>query len=145
MPDTATTPERIRDYSRLTQAEIGLALRLIEAGKTQTQAAEIIGCCQSTISRLVLDFTDTRIAAKARLANASLKVTEAAIEGSVIAAAGGKPEAALEILDRLEVAVKRQPDGGRGSQVNIVIGMPGQPAGHDPILVSPGVTRELSE
>jgi hypothetical protein len=38
---------------------------------------------------------------------------------------------ALEVLDRLDVLPKRRTESG-GHAVNIIIGMPGHPAGPDP-------------
>lgn len=136
MPETALQ-KPIPDYSRLSRADEALILKLAEDGRTQTEIAQLIGCSQPTVSDILRDFGDTRILARKRTHNRALDVANAAIEGSIIAANDGKPEAALELLDRLEVAPKRQVDSGKGTQVLIQIGMPGQPAGPDPVIDVP--------
>lgn len=121
-----------------------LMLSLRKQGLTQTEIAQQLNCAQSTVSRVLDDYIDSRELAKRRAHNLALKVVTAAIEGSIVAAADGKPEAALEVADRLGVLEKRQQDSGKGHQVNIVIGMPGQAAGPDPIALSPLPFASLS-
>ena len=55
---------------------------------------------------------------------------------------------ALEVLDRTEALPRRQVDSGAGTRVNILIGMPGRPAGPDPfeiIDVPRGPVAELGQ
>ena len=131
-------PEPIPDYSRLSRAEEALILKLHHDGQTQTTIAKQLGCAQSTVSRVLTDFSDTRELAKLRTHNRALDIAEAAVNGAIKAASEGKPEAALEIMDRQDVLARKQLDTGRGGNVNIVIGMPEQPAGPKPVFdVSP--------
>lgn len=132
-------PKPIRDYSRLSYTEIGLALKLREDGLTQTQIAQRLGCSQPTISTLLSELSDTRQIARLKLNNGAVKLAERVLAQADV-------DQSLEVLDRLEVATKRQADSGRGNQVNIVIGMPGQAAGPDPVIaISPAPSPLVSD
>ena len=119
--------ERNTDLSKLTHGEIILALRLHQDGLTQTEIAHRLACHRSTICRLLADYADTRELAKHKMQHGALKLAERVIAEADV-------EQSLEVLDRLEVAPKRQTDTSR-SGVQILIGMPGSPAGPDPLLV----------
>ncbi len=126
MPETAVG-KPIRDYSRLTPADVALILKLADDGRTQTYIAQQIGCHQSSVSDVLATFTDTREAAKRLAHNAAEKLTKRVIDDANV-------DQSLEVLDRIGVIEKRQMDGGRGGSVNIVIGLPGAPAGPDPVI-----------
>lgn len=126
--------ERIRDMSRLTDDDEVLIWRLHQAGKTQVQIAQIVECDQSTVSRALRKLDDTRDLAKTRLHNEALSLVSSAVDGAKRAAKDGKPEAALELLDREEVATRRQSDSGRSVGVSIYLGQPGQAAGPAPVI-----------
>lgn len=132
-------PERIPDRSRLTRAEVAALLNLHRAGKTQVEIAQALGIDQSNVSRWLDKLIDTTEVAKHTARNAAQKLVERVIKHSNV-------EESLEVLDRIDVLPKRQIEGNR-SQVNIVIGMPGQPAGPDPLLValSPEPKDQLAE
>lgn len=72
MPET-TLPQPIRDYSRLSRAELALILKLSDDGKTQVFIAQQIGCHQSTVSDVLKDFHDTTGLAKRKAHNLALK------------------------------------------------------------------------
>lgn len=123
MPETALEP--IRDFTRLTPADIALILKLADDGRKQTDIAQVVGCSQSTVSQALHEFTDTREIAK-RLANrAAEKLTKRVIDEADV-------DQSLEVLDRIGVLEKRQQESGRGNNVLVVIGTPGKPAGTDP-------------
>lgn len=129
MPSATTeSPERIQDYSRLSRAELALILQFHDEGLTQVAIATKVGCSQATVSRTLQDFSSTTHLAKLRANNQALKVAEAAIKGSIQAAHNGKPESALELLDRLDIAPKRR-DEASSSQVTVIVqqanGIPG--------------------
>lgn len=138
LPKTSDSDKPIPDYSRLTYTEIALALKLREEGFTQVAIAERLQCSQPSLSELFSKFSDTRAIAKLRANNRALKLVDAALDGAERAAKDGKPEAALEVLDRVDVLAKRQVDSSRGSAVQVVVNMPGQHAiTADMIDVSP--------
>ncbi len=136
---TALSSERIRDYGRLSRAEVASLLSLSDAGKSQVEIAQILGCDQSNISRWLSKLRPTTDLAKHRLQNAALELTERLIESA-------DAEQSLEVLDRLDVLSKKR-DNGAQSGVQVFIGMPSQPIGPDPLTIdlSPAVTRELPE
>ncbi len=128
MPEPAidTPAKRTADYSRLTQAEESLCLHLANDGLTQTAIAQRLGCHPSSVSRTLAAFTDTRELAKRRLQGSADRLVRRVISKATV-------EESLEVLDRIDVAPKRQ--SGAGSSVNILIGMPGQAIGPDVIVV----------
>lgn len=115
------------DYSRLTRAEIGSILSLARAGKTQTEIAQALGCNVSTVSRWLEKLDDTTELAKQRLRNSAEALSERVIRDADV-------DQSLEVLDRLDVLPKKQSEGNR-TGVQIVIGMPGNPAGPDPVVI----------
>lgn len=127
-----------RKYSRLSDAEEIAAFRLRAAGKTQTEIAKALGCDQSSVSRCLQKYDDTRDAAKAILHNNAKRLAERVANAANV-------EESLEVLDRLDVLVKRQ-ETVKGPSV--VVLMPGQTQMQAPILdLSPVLdqhtTREL--
>lgn len=135
MPSSAL--ERIPDRSRLTRAEVGALLNLHKAGKTQVEIAQALGIDQSNVSRWLDKLVDTTELAKHTLRNSASTLAKRVVKNANV-------EESLEVLDRLEVLPKRQTEARAGG-VNIVIGMPGQPAGPDPVVVdlSPSVAPVL--
>lgn len=138
MPSSESV-ERKPDYSRLTRAELASLFALHRAGKNQVEIAHTLGCNVSTVSRWLSDLTDTTDLAKQTARNAAQKLVERVIKHANV-------EESLEVLDRIEVLPKRQSEG-KGAAVNIVIGMPGSPAGPDPLVVSlsPVNSQQLTE
>lgn len=114
VPDAA--PERIGDFTRLTPADTALILKLKDAGKTQVETAQIIGCSQSAVSRCLAEFFDTRLEAAHILRGGASELAK-----RIVKKAG--PMVALETLRDLEVSQKRAPDQGKGGGVTVVIGV----------------------
>jgi transposase-like protein len=108
----------IRDYSRLSRTEVGLILKLSEAGKTQVEIAQTIGCNQSTVSHWLNEFADSRETAKHVLRSGAEKLAERIVKQADV-------EQALEVLDRLDVAPKKR-DTHLGNAIQIVVNTPGQ-------------------
>lgn len=130
MPSMAETvpTRRIADRSQLSRAEDALILKLSADGKTQTEIAQLVGCNQSSVSRVLSRFLDTREVAKRILHNGAQALAERIVKDADV-------DQSLEVLDRLEVAPKREQGGNRmGLQINI--GMPGLAAGADPLITS---------
>ena len=144
-PTPHSPDPRITEYTFLTDDKKALIYHLAQAQHSQGDISRIVGCTQATVCRWLSRLHSTVPVAKARLQNSALAVTEAAIEGSILQARIGQPESALEVLDRTEVLPKRQTETGRGSQVNIVIGMPGKPISDElAIDVSKALSPETS-
>ena len=123
--------ERTPDYSRLSYAEIALALKLTEDGLNQTQVAQRLECSPSAISRLLSEFHDTRPLAKLKAHNRALKLVDRVLEQADV-------EESLEVLDRIGVLEKRHPEATRSQVAIAVVNMPGQQAiTADMIDVSP--------
>jgi hypothetical protein len=118
MPETLE--KRIADYAKLSQADIALVLKLRDDGHTQTAIAEKVGCSQPTVCRILETFSSTVNLAKLRTNNKAQALAMAAVKGSIKAARDGKPEAALEILDRIDVINKRR-DEPSSSQVMVIV------------------------
>jgi predicted transcriptional regulator len=110
--------ERITDYTRLNRAEVGSILKLHEAGKTQVEIAQILGCSQPTVSRWLDELVDTRELAKHTLRSGAEKLAERIVKQADV-------EQALEVLDRLDVAPKKR-DTHLGNAIQIVVNTPGQ-------------------
>ena len=115
-------------YSRVSREKEGLILKLAEAGKTQVEIAKITDVSQPTVSRTLAAYADTRVHAKALLNKHASRLAERVVKDANVAES-------LEVLERIEVIAAKKQDS-RGSQVTIVIGMPGQPAGPDPVIVT---------
>lgn len=126
-------------YTRLTQDEILAIIDLLALKKPHIEIAHTLNRSQSTISEFAAKLTDRRAEATLRLRNAMPELVERFVNRA------GPPEL-LEVFDREDVSKRKQVDTGRGATVNIVVGMPGQPAGPDPIIVlSPTNTQQLTE
>ena len=117
----------IPNLSRLSRTEEMLILQLHAEGKTQVAIAQVIGCSQPTVHRVVGAFADTKILAKAVLNKSALALAERVVKRANVAES-------LEVLERIDVIAPKKQDVGRGVGVNIVIGMPGSPAGHSPSI-----------
>lgn len=101
MPDLASTTkpaQPIRDYTRLSYADIALVLKLADDGKTQTTIAQLIGCSQPTISKVLHDFSDTKSLARKRADNLALKAVLKLDEAMDAAAEQGKASPMDSIL-----------------------------------------------
>ena len=101
---------------RLSNRAKGLILSLTDAGKSQTEIAQIVGCTISTVSRTLDDLTDNRALARRQL--------EAAAPNLVRTITQSKDAAtALRALGKLDVVR----EDGPNSSVNVAIAI-GQPS-----------------
>ncbi len=120
-------PQPIPDYSRLSYAETAFIVKLDRDGLTQPQIAQRLACSQSTVSRVLGEFQDTRELAKAKLHRGSLKLAERIVADADV-------DQSIDVLERIQVLEPKQSQSGAGG-VQILIGMPGAGAGPDPILL----------
>lgn len=107
----------------LSYEQLSMVIKLSVAGKTQVEIADIIGCTQPTISRVLSEFTDTTGIAKIRLKGAAELMAERVIQASGVAASRGDASPALEVLDRIDALPKRQTGSKEGgTKVVVVVG-----------------------
>jgi predicted transcriptional regulator len=123
----------LTDQSQLSDDDKALVLTLAQRDLSQAEIAHIVGCHQTSVGRWLSRFESTVTVARKRGLNRALEVVDAAFDGAVKAAKDGKPEHAMELADRVGAVLKRQAEAS-SSQVQIVIGMPGQPIGPDPVV-----------
>lgn len=100
-------------YKRVSRAAEALILKLAEAGKSQTEIAQIVGVSQPTVSRTLAEFADTRVVAKAVLNKHAKTLAERVVKDADVSQS-------LEVLDRLDVAPKRR-DETHSTQVMVVV------------------------
>jgi hypothetical protein len=122
--------ERLRPLEELKIVEMA------QTGATQEQIAAMVKCDQSTVSRTVAKYQDTRPLARKRLESEALNMVERLVTDA-------KPETILKVLAKLDV-VRDDGDVGGGGDTNnyLVIGSGGVPLGDwragDRIGVMPG-------
>ena len=102
-------------------------LSLDKQGFTQTEIAQKLGVSQATISRILDRYVDTRELAKLRLHNSAATLAERVIQDADV-------EQSLEVLDRIDVVVKRQGEGRNTGGVQVVVMMPGQQQLEPPVI-----------
>jgi hypothetical protein len=100
---------------------------LLKDGLTPAEIVDKTGLDLAGVDHIATTLKDTRDAAKELLHGHAHVFAERVVKDADV-------DQSLEVLDRLDVAPKKQQDVGRGGHVNIVIGMPGQAAGPDPFL-----------
>jgi hypothetical protein len=134
-----TTPNKEADeskkpgYRRLTLAQEAQIVRLAAEDLNQTQIAEVIGCSQSAISRVLSEFTNTTAAARKLLEASALQASRDWVSSLGPAAEKGDHKPARELLQAVGVVQKDGPT--QAHQVQVVVGMPGQTALPDPFTV----------
>jgi predicted transcriptional regulator len=111
-------PNHIRDAKILT---------LDKQGVTQTLIAQQLGISQATVSRVLDRYVDTRELAKLRLHNSAASLVDRVINDADV-------EQSLEVLDRIDVVVKRQNEGKHTGGVMVVVNMPGQIEHQPPVI-----------
>lgn len=126
-----TNQGRLMHKSRsLTTEQLVLAWTMYNQKKTQYEIAEALGVNQSTISRELARFPDTRELAKARMMGAADLMAQHVLRAADEAAKKGDATAALEVLDRTDVLPaksRNQPQQG-GAKIVVVVGtVPGAP------------------
>jgi hypothetical protein len=90
---------------KLRAADEAKILELHAAGKTQTDIARVIGCHQSTVSRTIAEYDDSRPLARKYLESRALEMTRRLVTDA-------KPETILRVLGKLDVV---RDDGTGGS------------------------------
>lgn len=126
-------------YQRLSRATEGLILKLSDEGKTQHQVAQMVGCSQATVSRTLAAFQDTRALAKSHLHNNAIRLAERVIKQANV-------EESLEVLDRLDVAPKKERGGNSHTGVQVIVNMPGQSSSKPPVIdLSPVAHQQLAQ
>ena len=121
--EDALIGERPDGRYKLTYKDVALVLNLHDAGKSQASIAQMFDISQGQVSKILNGFSDSREAARRRLKASAMKLVRHAMKASAIAAQRGDADPALEMLDRLDVAPKRQAVvAGTGPKVMIVVG-----------------------
>jgi transcriptional regulator with XRE-family HTH domain len=116
---------------RLTATQEALILEASRAGLTQEQIAAQIGCHQSTVSRTLATYDDSRPLARKYLEAQALALTRRFVEEA-------KPEAVLRMLAKLDV-VRDDAAPGPVAAIRVVVGTVDAPAGPDPFNDLPTV------
>lgn len=125
-----------RASGKLSPADRALILSLTARGQTQAAVATIIGCDQSTVSRVISRYKlDTRADARALLEASALEMAESVVTK-------GDPALHAKMLGKLDVVRDDKPQSGVDSGVVVIIGQPGQPVG---LPVMPVIEARVSE
>lgn len=117
MPETAVG-QPVTDYKRLTRADLALILKLHDDGRSQTFIAQQIGCHQSSVSDVLIDFKDTTTIARQKARNLSYKAVQKLDEAMDTAAEKGRsgPQEAI-----LRLAGLLEQEGTKGG-VTVIVG-----------------------
>lgn len=108
------------------------ALHAHQAGATQEQLAHAFSVTRQTIADVIKQYGDTRALSKQYLNAHALTFSEAAVKHA--------DDNHLEMLDRLDVAAKRQQQTG-ATGISIIIGTAQSPLGPDPVLSAIPINR----
>ncbi|MGV1037697.1 MAG: hypothetical protein ACOYD0_11835 [Candidatus Nanopelagicales bacterium] len=108
-------PER-KKGQRLTHGEIRLALLLRDEGLSQWAIAHRLNTTQATISRLLAQWQDTRVIAKAVLHKAAKKMATRLVDEA-------SASETIDILERIEVLAPKKRDTEDSGKVNVMIGI----------------------
>ena len=115
MAEPAPPESDTSKYAKLTRSDIGLVYKLHKDGLTQVQIAQLLGVNQSSVSRILSDWGDTKQAAQDYLASKALDVAARAVTES-------DP---LDLLERIDVVKGKGGDkSGSGLTIQIGIAMP---------------------
>jgi len=109
----------------LSWEDVALAVTLDAGGKSQQEIATLLKVNQSSISKVLTKFKDTRQIAKIRLRASAELIASRILRATEVAAERGDAAAALEVLDRIDAVPKRQ-ERQSGNRVMVVVG--GMPA-----------------
>ena len=110
----------------LTTKQIALVIQLTDQGKTQVEISQLLGVADSTISRTLAEFGDTREIARKRLEAGALKLARTVANTKDAAVA-------LKTLGKLDVV--REDQAGAGTSVLIAIGQPGSALAPPDIMI----------
>lgn len=109
----------------MTPEQINKALKMHARGRSQADIAKTMNVSQSSISRLLEKYPDTRGIAAATLRTEAEKMAQHVAKAAELAAKKGNADPALEVLDRLEVLTARSKTSGNGAadtKVMVVVG-----------------------
>ncbi len=113
-------PGRVRSGS-IDATDVALILTLKDKEATNKEIAQALNVGVDTVARVLIEFADTRVTAKAYLRSKAEDIAKHAVNASAMSSAVGKGETSLELLDRLDVAPKRVDDAG-GPKTLIIVG-----------------------
>lgn len=105
-------PAESPSYTRLTDADRVVILKLHDEGLTQTAIAQRLGRSVSTINDVIQTYAPTMDLAKRKLRAAAAKMADNVIEN-------GKPSDHVEVLGRIDV-IPRQEERNQG--VTVIVG-----------------------
>jgi IS30 family transposase len=106
---------------RLRSEDEARILELAASGVTQLDIARAVGCHQSTVSRTIADYADTRGLARRFLETKAIDVAQ-----GLVAAAKDRPAEALKLLGKLDVV--RDDEHKSAVGVQVIIGDRERPA-----------------
>jgi hypothetical protein len=131
-----TVPKRDNLGSRLPIEKTVDILKRYDNGQAPTSIASSVGSDSRTVGAVIRRYRDRAASAKALLAQSSIDAAASWLAAVPIASARGDHRPAKELLQAVNSIAMGQGEGGAGGakvQVNVVIGVPGQPIPHDPI------------
>ena len=131
-------PKTNKRAGALSMEEVALALHLSNLGKSNVEIAATLHCDRTTIGHILKQWVDVRPQAKARLHAAAEQLAEDALKASRIAAKSGEGHVALELLDRLDIAVKKREGSEGAAKVLIMVGQ------STPAALPPALTVEAT-
>ena len=133
----AQVPPDASTYTRLTQTQLGLILNLAREGKQQVQIAHMLGVHQSTIARALakLGVDTTELAKHRAAASAYRRVARLDTWTKKRDSIGLK---AAQELNQIAGLTGNADGKGVSVGIQVVIGMPNQPAGPDPLTLEVG-------
>ena len=124
-------PSRSTKHKGVTTTDIALMVQLAEEGKTQAEIAQRLGLSQPTVHYHLSQFAKPTRELAERLMDASLLNDAQRLND--IAEKGAADEAIKAI--KLKWQARKMVDDAKSNSnigIQVVIGMPGQPAGPDP-------------
>jgi hypothetical protein len=125
-------------WAKLTFSDIELLLRLHDAGKTQVEIAQVIGCSQTTVSATLAKLKQTPETVKALMKGETAGVLTNWRKAARIAAKRGDHRPAREWIEAAHPELRPQPaNSTAGGGVTINIGIAGQPLRVPDVTVSP--------
>ena len=116
--DDITHEPKRSDGRRLSYTDQARMLELVDEGVNQATIAEQFGCHQSTVSRLIARYDDTRSMAKRKLNAEAVVIADAVVERIK----KGDAKTGLKLLGKLDVVREDNVEPG-GSGRTIVMGV----------------------
>jgi len=129
-PDVTHTPTPVQSSHREKQVE---ALRMLGEGASTREVGRALGMSHVTVWRLAREIADVDETARKYLAAKALRAVDAWSDSLDVAARKGDHRPAKDLLLHARVIDPVEPAGSSHVGVQVVIGMPGAPAGPDPL------------